>query len=130
VDSVERRRGTFKVYNFEVASSHTYFVGKTGLLVHNHCGKRPSGFRKQTIQDAWDNAANGPTGGKLCPTCDTEVNVPPGTGPRDWHLDHQPPWSQRDHTGMTRQQVLDDYNSGTRLECPHCNMSGGASPRN
>jgi len=26
VDSVERRQGEFKVYNFEVAQSHTYFV--------------------------------------------------------------------------------------------------------
>jgi hypothetical protein len=37
VDSVERRRGQFKVYNFEVTSSHTYYVGVLGLLVHNTC---------------------------------------------------------------------------------------------
>lgn len=26
-----------KVYNFEVADYHTYFVGETGVLVHNNC---------------------------------------------------------------------------------------------
>jgi hypothetical protein len=35
VESVTRRTGNFKVYNFEVEHSHTYFVGKLGLLVHN-----------------------------------------------------------------------------------------------
>lgn len=37
VDSVELRRGQFKVYNFEVSDSHTYFVSSLGLLVHNTC---------------------------------------------------------------------------------------------
>jgi hypothetical protein len=32
-----RRAGEFKVYNFEVAIAHTYFVGKSGVLVHNQC---------------------------------------------------------------------------------------------
>ena len=27
-----------KVYNFEVADSHTYYVGEQGVLVHNVCG--------------------------------------------------------------------------------------------
>ena len=38
VDSLTRRSGLFKVYNFEVANSHSYFVGKLGLLVHNNNG--------------------------------------------------------------------------------------------
>ena len=38
VDSVERRKGTFKVYNFEVGNAHTYYISALGLLVHNQCG--------------------------------------------------------------------------------------------
>nr|WP_082240002.1 HNH/ENDO VII family nuclease [Ralstonia pseudosolanacearum] len=90
---------------------------------------RPSGFRKKTVQDAWANAADGSTpGAKECPTCGKDVTVAPGQGRRDWDIDHQPPWSQRDLTGMTRSQVLDEYNKGTRLECPSCNRSRGAKP--
>ncbi len=94
--------------------------------------KRPGGFRKGTVQSAWDSAAEGPTGDRLCPTCSRGVNVPPGKGtreaPRDWDVDHQPPWSTRDQAGKTRTEVLDDYNTGTRLECPTCNRSRGARP--
>ncbi|MFC4705823.1 HNH/ENDO VII family nuclease, partial [Paraburkholderia caffeinitolerans] len=90
---------------------------------------RPSGFRKQTVTDAWDNATDGSTEGtKACPTCGKDVTVAPGQGARDWDVDHQPPWSQRDLTGMTRQEVINEYNSGTRLECPSCNRSRGATP--
>ncbi|SEU13293.1 DUF637 domain-containing protein, partial [Pseudomonas graminis] len=91
--------------------------------------KRPSGFRKKTVQDSWDNAANGSAPGtKECPTCNKDVSVAPGEGRRDWDVDHQPPWSQRDLSGKTRSEVLDDYNKGTRLECPSCNRSRGARP--
>ena len=31
-----------KVYNFEVADFHTYYVGKTAVLVHNTCGGKPT----------------------------------------------------------------------------------------
>lgn len=93
---------------------------------------RPSSFRRATEVDAWASAADGPTGGKLCPTCGMEVKIPPGKGtrekPRDWDVDHQPPWSKRDHNGWTREEILDDYNRGTRLECPQCNRSRGATP--
>lgn len=94
--------------------------------------KRPGSFRKGTVKDAWESAADGPQGGKLCPTCGKEVTVRPGKGtreaPRDWDVDHQPPWSKRDLTGLTREQILDLYNKGTRLECPTCNRSRGATP--
>lgn len=93
--------------------------------------RRPKNFRKKTVQDAWDNAANGSKPGtKACPTCGKDVEVAPGQGPRDWDIDHQPPWSQRDLDGMTRPEVLDDYNRGTRLECPSCNRGRGATPAN
>ena len=90
--------------------------------------QRPSHFRKETLENAWKNAADGSTGGKLCPTCKKEVKVEPGKGRRDWDGDHQPPWKARDKTGMDRKQILDDYNKGVRLECPHCNRSRGATP--
>jgi hypothetical protein len=87
--------------------------------------RRPSSFRKATVRDAWENAKDGPTGGKLCPTCGKEASVPPGGAPRDWDIDHQPAWSKRDLSDMTRKEVLDEYNRGTRLECPHCNRGRG-----
>ncbi|HZE69209.1 MAG TPA: RHS repeat-associated core domain-containing protein [Pyrinomonadaceae bacterium] len=42
VDTIERREGKFKVYNFEVGDAHTYYVSALGVLVHNQCGpERP-----------------------------------------------------------------------------------------
>jgi RHS repeat-associated protein len=38
VDTIERREGKFKIYNFEVANAHTYYVSDIGILVHNQCG--------------------------------------------------------------------------------------------
>jgi filamentous hemagglutinin len=91
--------------------------------------KRPKGFRKKTVQDAWKDADPGTKpASKACPTCKKDVEVAPGQGPRDWDLDHQPPWSQRDLSGKTRKEVLDEYNQGTRLECPGCNRGRGAKP--
>jgi RHS repeat-associated protein len=37
IDKVEKHIGLTKVYNFEVAGFHTYFVSDLGLLVHNNC---------------------------------------------------------------------------------------------
>jgi filamentous hemagglutinin len=56
------------------------------------------------------------------------VHVKKGTKdrPRDWDLDHQPAWSKRKKDGKSRKEILDDYNTGTRLECPKCNRSRGA----
>lgn len=84
-------------------------------------------YRKPVVQAAWDSAEPGPTGGRLCPTCGTEVNVPPNSGqPRDWDMSHYPSWSNRWFpTSTTRQEVRDNYQQGTRLECPGCNRSGG-----
>ncbi len=36
--NLEKLDETIKVYNLEVADFHTYFVGNTGMLVHNRCG--------------------------------------------------------------------------------------------
>jgi RHS repeat-associated protein len=35
VDSVQRLHGEFVVYNLEIETAHTYFVGANGVLVHN-----------------------------------------------------------------------------------------------
>jgi filamentous hemagglutinin len=89
--------------------------------------KRPSSFRKKTLQDAWENASPGSQQGtKACPTCGTDIEVAPGQGRRDWDIDHQLPWSKRDLSDMSRKEVLDEFNRGTRLECPGCNRSRGA----
>lgn len=86
--------------------------------------RRPSSFRKQTVQDAWDNATPGSRPGtRSCPTCARDVEVRPGQGRRDWDVDHQPKWRDRDLSGMDRRQVLDEYNRGVRLRCPSCNRS-------
>lgn len=83
-----------------------------------------SSLRKSTVQDAWDNATDGPTGGKACPTCGKEVKVSPGSGPRDWDVDHQPKWTDRQFSpNASRQDVINNYQEGTSLRCPSCNRS-------
>lgn len=37
IESVTARESGAKVYNFEVADNHNYFVGENGTLVHNQC---------------------------------------------------------------------------------------------
>ncbi|WP_456049267.1 GH-E family nuclease [Acinetobacter halotolerans] len=69
--------------------------------------KRPSSFRKQTVHDSWNNAADGSkVGTKACPTCDKDVDVAPGQGRRDWDVDHQPKWKDRDLRDMNRSKCL------------------------
>ncbi|EAY30364.1 hint domain-containing protein [Microscilla marina] len=41
IDSLIKVDTTVKVYNFEVANFHTYYVGKQSVLVHNDCGNLP-----------------------------------------------------------------------------------------
>ncbi|MEJ2419120.1 MAG: polymorphic toxin-type HINT domain-containing protein, partial [Exilibacterium sp.] len=120
-------------YNFEVDEYHTYGVGKAGVWVHNDCEnvatKRPGSFRKKTVKDSWDNAADGTKPGtKQCPTCGKDVEGNPNlgekrNGPNGWDNDHQPKWKDRDLTGMDRKQVLDEFNKDTRLRCPSCNRA-------
>ena len=91
--------------------------------------KRPGSFRKQTVKDSWDNAADGSKPGtKQCPTCKKDVSGNPHkgekrNGPDGWDNDHQPKWKDRDLTGMSRKQVLDEFNKDTRLRCPNCNRA-------
>jgi len=83
--------------------------------------KRPGRVRKGTEEKNWENAENGPDGGKVCPTCGDEVKSKPGEKNKDWDNDHNPPWRNRDLTGKDRKGVLDEYNKDTRLRCVHCN---------
>jgi hypothetical protein len=97
---------------------------------------RRGSFRKGTEKKAWEDAQEGPNGGRLCPTCGTEVMDAPGsvryvgadgrTIPRDWDISHNPSWTNRQFDpSVTRKEVLDNYNDGVGLECPSCNRSGG-----
>lgn len=84
-----------------------------------------SSFRQSTLSSAWESAAPGPSGGRLCPTCGTEVRSAPGSGTRrDWDVSHWPSWTNRAFAPTsTRREIIDNYQTGTRLECPVCNRS-------
>jgi hypothetical protein len=56
------------------------------------------------------------------------VHNAPGSGqPRDWDVSHNPSWTNRefDPDNTTRQDVVDNYQEGTGLECRRCNRGGG-----
>ena len=40
-----------KVYNFQVADYHTYYVSDNGVLVHNSCVKQPGTYEISTSND-------------------------------------------------------------------------------
>ncbi|MEM6738224.1 MAG: GH-E family nuclease [Bacteroidota bacterium] len=41
-----------------------------------------------------------------------------------WDVSHNPSWNKRDLSkAKSRKEVLDNYNSGTELECRGCNRS-------
>jgi RHS repeat-associated protein len=104
--------------------------GATGSAASSkpYDNSRP-GWRKGELQSSWDDAVDGPTGGKLCPDCGTEVHIPPNTGrPRDWDNDHWPDsWRARkealDDMNAAPSQYRDTFNSETRLRCPRCNRA-------
>ena len=98
-----------------------------GTNVRGEVTSRPGSFRRGALQNAWDDAAVGPNGGRLCPSCGVEVNVAPNGGaPRDWDGSHNPSWSKREFPGdVRRPDVLDNFNEGVSLECPGCNRLGG-----
>lgn len=88
--------------------------------------KRPSGFRKSTVEKNWDEAENGTEADtKKCPDCGKDVKGNPHkkekrNGDDGWDVDHQPKIKNREPKN-TRKEVLDDYNEGTRLRCKSCN---------
>jgi HNH/ENDO VII superfamily nuclease with conserved GHE residues len=106
------------------ASSSDESSSEAGGMCPSPDKKKRAKFRKSTIADSWNDAQDGSqTGTKACPDCGNDVTVAPGEGPRDWDIDHQPKLKDRDWTGLTRPEQLDDFNTGTRLRCPGCNRS-------
>lgn len=91
-----------------------------------------SSLRTGTVQNTWDNAADGANGGKLCPTCGGEVGGNPGAGEArggQWDVHHDPPWTQRQFSpDTTRPQVIDNFQEGTGLRCVACNRSDNRPP--
>ena len=57
--SLEKLDEPIKVYNLEVADFHTYFVGNTGMLVHNRCGGSGS---KETGSSGAESSSSGGSG--------------------------------------------------------------------
>lgn len=54
-----------------------------------------------------------------------KLKVEPNSGsPRDWDVNHSPKWSDREFPpDATREDVINDYQKGTDLNCPTCNRS-------
>jgi hypothetical protein len=57
VVGVRRREGGAKLYNFEVADNHNYFVGELGTLVHNKCkyNRNNGTLDRETTKVLWEN---------------------------------------------------------------------------
>ena len=124
-----RYPGAHRVYNIEVQTEHSYFVGFTRLLSHNvnPCGQAASGGRpgkpftkqgKQTVKD--QNAAKN-SGQVKCENCGAETVpgkqhqkgvTPPGN---EAHVDHVVPKSKGGSGTPDNGQVL----------CRDCNLEKG-----
>jgi hypothetical protein len=50
-----------KVYNFEVADYHTYYVGESAVLVHNVCSTNSA--RRSAVKKAWKNEVDNVSAG-------------------------------------------------------------------
>ena len=66
---------------------------------------------------------------KQCPTCGKDVHGNPhnreNRNTKDgWDVSHNPSWNNRDKNHANRKELINDFNSGTGLECRHCNRSG------
>jgi hypothetical protein len=60
--SVHQLQGGAKLYNFEVADNHDYFVGQIGALVHNKCTYNANGgtIERETTKKLWSNLGTSP----------------------------------------------------------------------
>jgi len=74
------------VYNFEVEDFHTYYVGDTGVLVHNRCkhdstwGKERRNYWKETSK----NVEVGKDYGSYVATKDNISRMTKGLAPKGW----------------------------------------------
>jgi RHS repeat-associated protein len=88
---------------------------------------RPSGYRKGHAQKVYSEAKDGPTGGKMCSTCDTEIHWDGESKPRPFHIDHageEGKWAERTlPDDSTRKDWLDLFHQGTRIRCIACNLA-------
>ncbi|MFG2149532.1 LamG-like jellyroll fold domain-containing protein [Streptomyces sp. NPDC048696] len=91
---------------------------------------RPN-FRTGTVNDLWANAEPGPSGGAMCarqgPNCVGEVfRNAVGDQPKA-DIGHYPTsWSNREFApNVTREEVLDNNQTGLRIECIPCNRGAG-----
>jgi RHS repeat-associated protein len=100
---VSPTEGTHTVYNLEVASTHTYFVGQAATWVHNTCpkvfadkvapGPYANGFielpgPERNFSPAQHEAMNVIGARDGCHTCPSKE---PLTKSGNWVIDHQPP---------------------------------------
>jgi hypothetical protein len=65
VDAINRREGSFAVYNIEVTKAHNYLVSRLGILVHNQCaaggnGGVPPRKPSPAIRREWEAANDRP----------------------------------------------------------------------
>lgn len=58
--ATEIRNRPVKVYNFEVEDTHTYFVGRSSLWVHNRCWNLVSQANRDWIEQVFSIANDGP----------------------------------------------------------------------
>jgi HNH/ENDO VII superfamily nuclease with conserved GHE residues len=85
---------------------------------------RPTKFRTTVPSAVWSRAEIGANGGRLCSTCGKELFWQPGERRLGlWDVDHFPKWKLRNHSGMSRKEVLDDFNDLEQLRnrCIPCN---------
>lgn len=93
-------------------------------------------FRRKARAKALAEAPRDSCGNMICPTCSAiippQIVINTKNGPRrrvGYDLDHYPvTWAKRVEdmkaSGIeyTRKQVLDEYNSDLRVQCPKCNQ--------
>ncbi|MGW7363622.1 LamG-like jellyroll fold domain-containing protein [Streptomyces sp. NPDC054841] len=109
----------------------------SGTNADGHTTSR-AGFRVGTLRDAWDDAQTVTTrngqAGKLCerrgPKCVGVVFGNPHNGDGragEWDGGHFPEsWTNRKFpSGTSREEVIDDYQRGVRVECIPCNRGAG-----
>lgn len=101
------------MYNIEVDTDHSYYVGELGLLVHNtdNCG-RPSKFREGVRDEVWGDARESSTGQVRDPQ--TGQFMSPD---KPWDMGHKPGCEFKKHQEsgreweVSREQFLDEHNN-------------------
>jgi RHS repeat-associated protein len=85
--------------------------------------RRPK-LRKHILELAYEQAPSNEASQKVCPACKEIVLEGTGRG-RNWHVDHYPDrWVDRIRKmpeNVSRSEVIDAYQTGTRAACNICN---------